>query len=95
MVEDAPPRLTKQLALISQITKPRRGDSPTLSRWDGLTCFIEANATEIDSNTVEHSIRPIAGPQSLRTPSFGSVYASATLHERAFPDSRISQIAAE
>ncbi|MBY5820458.1 IS66 family transposase, partial [Rhizobium leguminosarum] len=31
-----------------------------LSRWDGLTRFIDDGRIEIDSNTVERSIRPIA-----------------------------------
>ena len=32
----------------------------TLSRWDELTRFIDDGRVEIDSNTVERSIRPIA-----------------------------------
>ena len=32
----------------------------TLSRWDGLTRFLEDGRIEIDSNVVERAIRPIA-----------------------------------
>jgi len=31
-----------------------------LSRWEGLTRFIDAGRIEIDSNTVERSMRPVA-----------------------------------
>lgn len=34
--------------------------TPACSRWGGLTRFIDDGRTEIDSNTVEQSIRPIA-----------------------------------
>nr|WP_280951114.1 transposase domain-containing protein [Mesorhizobium temperatum] len=32
----------------------------TLSRWEGLSRFLDDGRVEIDSNTVERSIRPIA-----------------------------------
>ena len=32
----------------------------TLSRWDGLTRFLDDGRIEIDSNVVERAIRPIA-----------------------------------
>ncbi len=32
----------------------------TLSRWEGLTRFIDDGRIELDNNTVERSIRPIA-----------------------------------
>ncbi len=54
------PWLTEQLALISQKTKLAEAIRYTLSRWDGLTSFIDDGRIEIDSNTVERSIRPIA-----------------------------------
>ena len=31
-----------------------------LSRWDGFTRFLDDGRVEIDSNTVERSMRPIA-----------------------------------
>jgi hypothetical protein len=52
--------LTQQLGLISQKTKLAEAIRYALSRWDGLTRFIDDGRIEIDSNTVERSIRPIA-----------------------------------
>jgi hypothetical protein len=37
--------------------------------WDGLCVFLADGRIEIDNNTVERTIRPIAGPESLCTPS--------------------------
>ncbi|QND44634.1 IS66 family transposase (plasmid) [Rhizobium lusitanum] len=54
------PWFTEQLGLISQKTKLAEAIRYTLSRWDGLTRFIDDGRIEIDSNTVERSIRPIA-----------------------------------
>jgi transposase len=52
--------LREQLGLISQKTKLAEAIRYTLSRWDGLSRFIDDGRIEIDSNTVERSIRPIA-----------------------------------
>lgn len=60
IVDNLAPWLTEQLALISQKTKLAEAIRYTLSRWDGLTRFIDDGRVEIDSNTVERSIRPIA-----------------------------------
>ena len=38
----------------------RRSIRYALSRWDGLTRFIDDGRIEIDSNVVERAIRPIA-----------------------------------
>ena len=38
-----------------------------LSRWEGLTRFLDDGRVEIDSNTVERSIHPIA--LNRKTPS--------------------------
>jgi len=43
----------------------------TLGHWDGLTVFLDDGRVEVDSNTVERTIRPIArnrceGPTSRR-----------------------------
>lgn len=54
------PWLREQLSLISQKTKLAEAIRYSLSRWDGLTRFIDDGRIEIDSNTVERSIRPIA-----------------------------------
>jgi hypothetical protein len=40
-----------------------------LSRWEGLTRFIDDGRIELDNNTVERSNRPIAVPESLCNPS--------------------------
>lgn len=54
------PWLREQLGCISQKTKLAEAIRYALSRWDGLTRFIDDGRIEIDSNTVERSIRPIA-----------------------------------
>jgi len=54
------PWLRAKLGLISQKTKLAEAIRYALSRWEGLTRFLEDGRIEIDSNTVERSIRPIA-----------------------------------
>ena len=54
------PWLRDKLALISQKTKLAEAIRYALSRWDGLTRFIDDGRIEIDSNIVERAIRPIA-----------------------------------
>lgn len=54
------PWLREKLGLISQKTKLAEAIRYTLSRWDGLASFLDDGRIEIDSNTVEWSIRPIA-----------------------------------
>ena len=54
------PWLREKLALISQKTKLAEAIRYALSRWDGLTRFIDDGRIEIDSNVVERAIRPIA-----------------------------------
>jgi transposase len=54
------PWLREKLALISQKTKLAEAIRYALSRWDGLTRFIDDGRVEIDSNIVERAIRPIA-----------------------------------
>jgi transposase len=60
IVEDLEPWLRGKLALISQKTKLAEAIRYALSRWDGLTRFLDDGRVEIDSNAVERSIRPIA-----------------------------------
>jgi transposase len=43
-----------------QSEEQARRSHSSLSRWEGLTRFIDDGRIEIDSNTVERSIRPIA-----------------------------------
>jgi transposase len=54
------PWLREKLALISQKTKLAEAIRYALSRWEGLTRFIDDGRVEIDSNIVERAIRPIA-----------------------------------
>ena len=52
--------LRAKLALISQKSKLAEAIRYALSRWEGLTRFIDDGRIELDNNTVERSIRPIA-----------------------------------
>lgn len=54
------PWLREKLALISQKTKLAEAIRYALTRWEGLTRFIDDGRIEIDSNVVERAIRPIA-----------------------------------
>ncbi len=65
--------LRDRLALISQKSKLAEVIRYGLSHWDGLTRFLDDGRIEIDSNTVERSIRPITTGLSLCT-SFSSVW---------------------
>jgi transposase len=60
ILEAFEPWLREKLALISQKTKLAEAIRYALSRWDGLTRFIDDGRIEIDSNIVERAIRPIA-----------------------------------
>jgi transposase len=60
LVDALEPWLRAKLGLISQKSKLAEAIRYALSRWEGLTRFIDDGRIEIDSNTVERSIRPIA-----------------------------------
>ena len=60
ITDDLEPWLRAKLALISQKTKLAEAIRYALSRWNGLTHFLDDGRIEIDSNVVERSIRPIA-----------------------------------
>jgi transposase len=60
IIEDLEPWLRAKLALISRKTKLAQAIRYALSRWNGLTRFLDDGRIEIDSNVVERSIRPIA-----------------------------------
>jgi transposase len=60
LIEELEPWLHAKLALISQKTKLAEAIRYALSRWEGLTHFLDDGRIEIDSNVVERSIRPIA-----------------------------------
>lgn len=52
--------LRGKLALVSQKSKLAEAIRYALSRWTGLTRFLDDGRVEIDSNIVERAIRPIA-----------------------------------
>jgi transposase len=54
------PWLRVKLGLISQKSKLAKAIRYALSRWEGLTRFIDDGRIELDNNTVERAIRPIA-----------------------------------
>ncbi len=41
----------------------------TLAHWTGLNAFLDDGTIEVDSNIVERSMKSVAGPESLCTPS--------------------------
>jgi transposase len=60
LIDALEPWLRAKLALISQKSKLAVTIRYALSRWEGLTRFIDNGRIELDNNTVERSIRPIA-----------------------------------
>jgi transposase len=60
ILDDLEPWLRAKLALISQKMKLAQAIRYALSRWNGLTRFLDDGRIEIDSNVVEQTIRPIA-----------------------------------
>ena len=60
LAEAFEPWLHAKLSLISQKGKLAEAIRYALSRWQGLTRFIDDGRIELDNNTVERSIRPIA-----------------------------------
>jgi transposase len=65
IIDDLEPWLRAKLALISQKSQLAEAIRYALSRWAGLTRFVDNGRIEIDSNVVERSIRPIATTCSL------------------------------
>jgi transposase len=60
LLVDLEPWLRSKLALISQKSKLAEAIRYALSRWEGLTRFVDDGRIEMDSNIVERSMRPIA-----------------------------------
>ncbi|MGE3370817.1 MAG: IS66 family transposase [Rhizobiaceae bacterium] len=60
IIEAFEPWLREKLSLISQKTRLAEAIRYALSRWAGLSRFLDDGRIEIDSNAVERSIRPIA-----------------------------------
>ncbi len=60
LIEALEPWLREKLSLISQKTRLAEAIRYALSRWAGLCLFLDDGRVEIDNNTVERSIRPLA-----------------------------------
>ena len=60
IVAELEPWLRARLALISKKSKLAEAIRYALARWEGLCRFLDDGRIEIDSNTVERSIRPLA-----------------------------------
>src|SRR6476620_7746041 len=60
LIDALEPWLRVKLGLISQKSKLAEAIRYALSRWKGLTRFIDDGRIELDNNTVERAIRPIA-----------------------------------
>jgi len=60
IVAEFEPWLRARLALISKKSKLAEAIRYALARWEGLCRFLDDGRIEIDSNTVERSIRPLA-----------------------------------
>ena len=60
IVDDLRQYLAARLRQVSAKSKLAEAIRYALTRWDGLTVFINDGRVELDSNTVERSIRPLA-----------------------------------
>ena len=60
MIEALEPWLRARLETISQKGKLAESIRYALSRWEGLARFLDDGRIELDSNTVERAIRPLA-----------------------------------
>ena len=65
IVEDLRPWLEAQLARLPGRSRLAEAIRYALKLWDGLGRFLDDGRLEIDTNTVERAIRPIAGAESL------------------------------
>lgn len=59
LIDALEPWLRASLETISQKTKLAEAIRYALSRWAGLTLFLDDGRVELDNNTVERSIRPL------------------------------------
>jgi transposase len=59
LIEALQPWLRERLSLISQKTKLAEAIRYALSRWAGLSLFLDDGRIEIDNNVVERAIRPL------------------------------------
>jgi hypothetical protein len=69
IVDALRPWFEKQLSMISSGSTLATDIRYGLAHWEGLTRFLDDGRLELDTNPVENAIRPVAGPESLCTPS--------------------------
>lgn len=60
ILEALEPWLGEKLSLISQKSKLAEAIRYALTRWAGLTLFLEDGRVELDTNVVERTMRPLA-----------------------------------
>ncbi len=60
VIEALEPWLRSKLEITSQKGKLAEAIRYALSRWEGLTRFLDDGRIELDSNAVERAIRPVA-----------------------------------
>jgi hypothetical protein len=60
IVDDLRLYLDARLRQASTKSKPGEAIRYALTRWDGLSRFLDDGRIDLDSNTVERSIRPLA-----------------------------------
>lgn len=60
IIEDLHRVLDARLSQVSRKSRLAEAIRYALTRWDGLTLFLDDGRIELDSNTVERSIRPLA-----------------------------------
>jgi hypothetical protein len=60
LVDALKPWLEAQLSIVSQKSTIAEAIRYALTRWSGLTRFLDDGRVEIDSNAVERTIRPLA-----------------------------------
>jgi hypothetical protein len=81
LMETLRTRLTAMVGQLFSQSKPAEAINYTLNHWDGLTLFLSDGRVEVDTNTVERSMRPIAMGRrnSLFSGSEGGAESSAIL----------------
>ena len=60
LMEELKARLTTMVGQLFSQSKLAEAINYTVNHWDGLTLFLNDGRVEVDSNTVERSMRPIA-----------------------------------
>ena len=63
------PWLEQQLGRIPRNGRLAEAIRYALTRWPALSCFLDDGRIELDNNSVERAIRPVAMRRSLYPPS--------------------------